>query len=144
MPTKFEEIYGRALFKFTDHSFLSTCIELKEAVLQKYLLSAIVDFQHSCKVDLNNYNIAKQEFNIELDNEIIEILSLGIAFHWLSAQALNRQLLKNIIHNKDYTSYSPANLLKEIRTLRDEVEKEYRGKINTYSFRHSSFDTLKV
>jgi len=117
---------------------------MKEAVLQKYLLSSIVDFQHSCKENLNDYDLEKEQFNVELDNEIIEILSLGIAFHWLSAQALNRQHLKNMIHNKDYTSYSPANLLKEIRTLRDEIEKEYRGRINTYSFRYGSFDTLKV
>ena len=145
MPTKFEEIYGRALFKFTDYSFLNPCCtDMKEAVLQKYLLSSIVDFQHSCKENLNDYDLEKEQFNVELDNEIIEILSLGIPFHWLSAQALNRQHLKNMIHNKDYTSYSPANLLKEIRTLRDEIEKEYRGRINTYSFRYGSFDTLKV
>ncbi|WP_303341451.1 hypothetical protein [uncultured Duncaniella sp.] len=117
---------------------------MKEAVLQKYLLASIVDFQHSCKENLNDYDLEKEQFNVELDNEIIEILSLGIAFHWLSAQALNRQHLKNMIHNKDYISYSPANLLKEIRTLRDEIEKEYRGRINTYSFRYGSFDTLKV
>lgn len=144
MPTKFEEIYGRAVFRFTDYSFLSTCTDVKEAVLEKYLLSSIVDFQHSCRVDLNDYDLEKEQFNIELDNEIVEILSLGIAFHWLNAQAMNRQLLRNVIHNKDYTSYSPANLLKEIRTLRDEIEKEYRGRINTYSFRYGSFDTLKV
>lgn len=144
MPTKFDEIYGRALFKFTDYSFVNACADLKGNVLQKYLLSSIVDFQHSCKEDLNDYDLENEQFNTDLNNEIIEILSLGIAFHWLSAQALNRQLLKNMIHNKDYTSYSPANLLKEIRTLRSDIEKEYRGRINTYSFRHSSFDTLKV
>ena len=144
MPTKFEEIYGRAVFKFSDYSFLSTCTDLKEAVLQKYLLSSIVDFQHSCEVDLTDYDLEEEQFNVELDNEIIEILSLGIAFHWLSAQALNQQLLRNMIHNKDYTSYSPANLLKEIRTLRDEIEKEYKGKIHTYSFRHSTYENLKV
>ena len=42
MPTKFEEIYGRAVFRFTDYSFLSTCTDVKEAVLEKYLLSSIV------------------------------------------------------------------------------------------------------
>ena len=61
MPTKFEEIYGRALFKFTDYSFINTCTDLKEAVLQKYLLSSIVDFQHSCKVDLNDYDLEKEQ-----------------------------------------------------------------------------------
>lgn len=144
MPTKFEEIYGRAVFKFTDYSFLNVCTDLKESVLQKYLLSAIIDFKHSCAVDLEDYDLEKEQFNIELDSEIIEILSLGIAYHWLNAQALNRQLLRNVIHNKDYTSYSPANLLKEINSLRDELGAEYRGKINTYSFRIGSFDALKV
>ncbi len=144
MPTKFKEIYERAVFKFTDYTFLNIENELKEAVLQKYLLSSIVDFQHSCKIDLNDYSIEDAQFNNELDNEIIDILSLGIAFHWLSAQLLNRELLKNMIHNKDYTSYSPANLLKVIKEVRDTIEGEYRGKINTYSFRHGSIDTLKV
>lgn len=145
MPTKFKEIYGRAVFKFTDYSFVTTCPELKEAVLQKYLLSSIVDFQHACTtVDLNDYDLEKEQFNIELDNEIIEILSSGIVYHWLNAQALNRQLLRNIMHNSDYTSYSPANLLKEIQSLRDSIEQEYKGQINTYSFRHGSIDTLKV
>lgn len=146
MPTQFEDIYSRAVFKFTDYAFLneSACSKLKEAVLQKYLLSSIVDFQHSCKFDLTDYNLEEKQFNIELDDEVIEILALGIAFHWLSAITLNRQLLKNMIHNKDYTSYSPANLLKEARTLRDDLEKEYTGKINVYSVRHGSIDTLKV
>lgn len=144
MPTKFEEIYGRAVFKFTDYTFLTTGSDLKEAVLQKYLLAAIVDFQHACKVDLNDYDLENEQFNIELDNEIIEILALGVAYHWLNAQAMNRQLLRNIIHNKDYTSYSPANLLKEILSLRDTLEQDYKGKINTYSFRYGTIDTLKV
>lgn len=144
MPTKFEEVYGRALFKFTDYSFLNGYEVLKNAVLQKYLLSSIVDFQHSCKQDLNDYNIEAECFNIDLDNEVIEILATGIAYHWLDAQVLNSKNLRNIIHNKDYTSYSPANLLKQMITLRDELGKDYRGKINLYSFRNSSFETLKV
>ncbi len=67
MPTKFEEIYGRALFKFTDYSFLNPCCtDMKEAVLQKYLLASIVDFQHSCKENLNDYDLEKEQFNVEL------------------------------------------------------------------------------
>ena len=80
MPTKFKEIYERAVFKFTDYTFLNIENELKEAVLQKYLLSSIVDFQHSCKIDLNDYSIEDAQFNNELDNEIIDILSLAILY----------------------------------------------------------------
>lgn len=143
MPTKFEEIYSRALFKITDYSFTNIRDEVREEILQRYLIAAIVDFQHCCKIDLQDYDLEKKQFNNKLDDEIIEILALGIAYHWLRAQLLNREILRNQIHNKDYNSYSPANLLKEIRTLKDMLEQEYNGKINTYSFRHNATGSLK-
>ena len=144
MPTKFSKIYDRAIFKFHDYSFLNAIMDFKEALLQKYLMSAIVDFQYACTVDLNDYNLEEETFNVELDNEMMEILASGIAFYWLSSQAMNRELLKNRIHNSDYTSYSPANLLKEIISLRDMMEVEYRGRINTYSFRHGGIESRRV
>lgn len=144
MATKFSEVYERAIFKFTDYSFIDSIRDFKEAVLQKYLLATIADFQHACSVDLNDYDLELEQFNVQLDNEIIEILSWGIAYHWINAKALNSELLKNKIHNKDYTSYSPANLLKEIQSLRSIVEQEFKGRINTYSFRHGDIETWKA
>lgn len=145
MPTKFSDIYGRAIYKFTDYSFLNSAADsVKETALQNYLMSAIVDVQHCCSVDLNDYDEVNKQFNIALSNELIEMLALGVAFYWLSAKALNSELLKNRIHNSDYKSYSPANLLDVITDLRDRVESEFRGKINTYSIRNGNIDTLKT
>ncbi len=145
MATTFEQIYERAVFKITDYSFLTIEQDVKEGVLLRYLLSAITDFKYACtKTDITDYDIEAQCFNVDLDDEQIEILSLGIAYYWLSAKALNSQLLKNIIHSSDYTSYSPANLLNQVQALRDSVGAEYRGKINTYSYRYGSIATLKT
>lgn len=145
MATKFSEIYERAIFKITDYGFLNTSNEfVKRTALQKYLLSAIVDFQHSCRIDLTDHNKEEEQFNKDLDDEIIEILSIGIAYHWLSAKMLNSELLRNIIHNSDYNSYSPANLLKVAKEVRETIRAEYTGKINTYSFRYGNIDTLKA
>lgn len=145
MATKFSEIYERAIFKITDYGFLNAASDyLKTTALQKYLLSAAVDFQHSCRVDLTDYDKVGEQFNNDLDDEIIEILSIGIAYHWLSAKALNSELLRNIVHKSDYNSYSPANLLKEVQALRESIRAEYTGKINTYSFRYGNIDTLKA
>jgi hypothetical protein len=88
--------------------------------------------------------VVNKQFNITLSNELIEMLALGVAFYWLSAKALNSELLKNRIHNSDYKSYSPASLLDVITDLRDRVESEFRGKINTYSIRNGNIDTLKT
>ena len=144
MPTKFTDIYERAVFKFTDYSFLGATDANKEALLQKYLLSAIVDFQPACHVNLGDYDLQTGQFNIELDDEIIEILSWGIAYHWITAKTMNSELLRNTIHNKDYTSYSPANLLKEIKDLRKTTEQEFKGRVRTYSFRHGDINTWKA
>ena len=107
-----------------------------------------MDFKHSSRVELT-YNIYNNDpeapdyaFNNTLDDEIIEILSIGIVSHWLSAKALNSELLRNVMHNRDYNSYSPANLLREIRELRTAVRREYEGKIRTYSFRNSELERL--
>lgn len=144
MATKFSEVYERAIFKFTDYSFLNTITDFKEALLQKYMLASIADFYSVCLVDLNDYDLENEQFNVELDNEVIEILSWGIAYYWITAKALNSELLRNTIHNKDYTSYSPANLLKEIQSLRSITEQEFHGRIRRYSFAHGNIATLKV
>ena len=144
MPKKFREIYDRAIFKFTDYSFLDAIPDFKEALLQQYLLSAIVDFQHACEVDITDYDICEEQFNVDLTDEQKEILALGVAYHWLFAQTMNRELLKNRIYNSNYTSFSPANLLKEILTLRDGIKGEYYGAIRRYSFRYGGIENLSV
>lgn len=144
MPTSFSSIYDRAVFKFTDYTFLTTAAEIKKDVLWRYLQSAIVDFTPIYQENGLAYDVEKQEFDADLPDEVQEILALGIAYYWLSGQVLTRSLLKNILHNKDYTSYSPANLLKEVQSLKDGLGNEYRGKINTYSVRHGNIQELKT
>jgi len=145
MPTKFIEVYDRALFKMRDYSFLTACSDLKEAVLQHYLLSAIADFQDSCTdIDITDYDLEKEQFNNTLTNHVIEILAIGISYHWLYSKEMDSKLLRNIIHKDDYTSYSPGNLLEKITALKDGVEIRYRGKINEYSVLHGGVATRKV
>lgn len=144
MPTTFSSIYDRAVFKFTDYTFLTTAADIKKDVLWRYLQSAIVDFTPIYQENGLTYDVEKQEFDADLPDEVQEILALGIAYYWLSGQVLTRSLLKNILHNKDYTSYSPANLLKEVQSLKDGLGNEYRGKINTYSVRHGNIQELKT
>lgn len=144
MPTSFSSIYDRAVFKFTDYTFLTTAADIKKDVLWRYLQSAIVDFTPIYQENGLTYDVEKQEFDTDLPDEVQEILALGIAYYWLSGQVLTRSLLKNILHNKDYTSYSPANLLKEVQSLKDGLGNEYRGKLNTYSVRHGNIQELKT
>lgn len=115
----------------------------REAVLEKYLFSAKTEFQKVCKVDLSQYDRELQQFDVDLGDEEIEILSLGIAYYWLSARTLNSENLKNRLNSKDYYYYSPANLLKEVQTLRKTVRDEFYSRMRQYSYLDNTISTLK-
>ena len=145
MATPFSEIFDRAIFKFADYSFRDDLTaEERDQVLIRYLISAKTDFAPICLVDLNDYDLETQQFNQTLDDEIIEILSLGVAYYWLSYKTLNSRLLKNNLVSKDYHYYSPANLLKEIQTLRKTLWNDFRTKMVSYSYEHSDLGSVQV
>jgi len=141
MGTPFEDIYKRAIFKFTDFNFLDFETELKAEIMRQHLLSAIVDFSRASAISLTHN---ETEFIYDLGVEEQEILALGLVYHWLSGKVLNSELLRNVMHNKDYKSYSPANLLKEMQSLRSSIKQEFVGRINTYSFRNSNLQNMRT
>ena len=83
-------------------------------------------------------------FEQDLDDDAIEVLSLGVAFYWLSYKTLDTKLLKNVLNSKDYYYYSPANLLKEVQTLRATIDEEYHSKMRKYSYIGSNINTWKA
>ena len=164
MSTPYSEIIDRAIFRFADTSIARMSEDGQNYIMKKYLDSAVSDFQNKCHVDLSkritlevqpdapsdltssddadNADIAQPEpviveaFEEDLDSEIQEILALGISYYWLSAKVLDSELLKNKLSTKDYQYFSPANLMREIQTLRDSVRKEYRDRIIRYTYDH--------
>lgn len=136
MSTPFDSIYKRAVYRFRDYDFCRINEADVNDVMQSYIMSAISDFAPVCEQDLNDIDPVLCEFRADLTNEEQEILALGISFYWLSAQLLNQELLKNSLSTKDYTYFSPANLLRESQTLRDSVRKEYRDRITKYTYHH--------
>lgn len=143
MGTQFSEIYDRAIFRFSDYDFLKQHEAVREDILEKYLISAKTEFQRVCKTDLGDCDMEYKCFNETLDDEVIEILSLGITFYWVSHKALNSELLKNVLNSKDYYFYSPANLLKEVQSLRSTLKDEFQSRMRLHSYNDNTIDTLK-
>lgn len=143
MPTPFADVYTRAIFRFADYEFLKQDVVTREHVLEKYLISAKTEFQKVCQIDLGDCDYDLKQFNHELDDEVMEILALGVAFYWLSYRALNSELLKNVLNSRDYYYYSPANLLKEVQTLRKTLRDEFNGRMRQYSYKNNTISTLR-
>lgn len=142
MATSYSCIYDRALFKFRDYDLASIDESSVEDVLHKYLDSAVSDFASVCKIDLLEQDQDTKEFSNDLTDECQEILALGIAYYWLSSKILNDEMLRNKMSTKDYQYFSPANLLRESQTLRDNLRKEYMTRINLYTYRHANISTV--
>lgn len=136
MATPYIHVIDRAQFRVMDYDVLKRTFQEQYDIMYKFMLSAIADFSPYCLIDLNNRSDELAQFNENLDNEVMEILALGVAYYWMSSRALNSELLYNRLSTKEYSYFSPANLLREVQALRDAVQQEFRGAIIRYTYLH--------
>ena len=143
MATPFTTIYDRAIFKFADYKFLEVLVEEdRNAVLERYLTSANADFAPLClNHNLNDRDMELKQYNEDLEDDVIEVLSTGISYYWLYYHALNSELLKNGLNTSEYSYFSPGNLLDAIKKLKDVVCEEYYSKMRRYTYVHADFNS---
>lgn len=142
MSVPFSKIYDRALFNFKDHDLLIMDDDSRNELFFHFLEMAQSDFQHICKHDLSKRDDELKEYTEDLNLEEINILALGIAYHWLKFSTLDDDKLKNRLNTSDYTLYSPANNLNAINDLKKSILKEYRQSIKQYSYYNGDLTSL--
>lgn len=140
--TSFEEIYERALTRFKDYTWLKYSDEDKAYLLRNYLRMAQSDFGPVCLEDLKDYSDESGSFNFVLSNEVINILAVGVSYYWLDARIMSSENLRNYMSTKDYTYFSPANLLREMTALKESAWKEYQRRITMYGYFKANISTL--
>lgn len=142
MATTFMDVYDRAIFRFSDYDFMRMDIQTREDILERYLFSAIADLSVIIP-NLIKYDINTKAFDEQLDDEIVELLALGVDYYWFSAKVQNSELLRNSLSTKDWTYFSPANLMRELINLRNDIKAEYKSAVTIYSYNHGDFSSLK-
>ena len=141
MATTFMDIYKRAIFRFQDYDFMRLDIQDREDILDRYLLSAIGELSVVIP-ETAKYDWETKTFESDFDNEVIELLALGLDYYWFSAKMQNSEILRNSLSTKDFTYFSPANLMRELRNVRNDLKNEYKSAIAIYSYNHGDFSTL--
>lgn len=136
MNTAYEDIYARYRSRVRNYDMLD--LEMAQGELyQKDLLElAIEDFEEICKQDLENRDDELRSFGIELTAREKNILSLGMVVHFVEPYVYNTDALQNALSTKDFSLYSPANLLEKMTDLLKASKQELRREINLYSFRN--------
>jgi hypothetical protein len=142
MATPYSKIIETFIGKVTDYDLPKFTDLEKEDIITGFMISACTKFAKTCKLDLYDRDETLKQFNQSLNDEIIEIIVETMLVEWIKPKVLSSENLKNCLSTKDYSLFSPANLLKELRETLDFLKKESKRLINNYSFAHADLTKL--
>lgn len=133
MATNVDVIYERALSKMREYIFVDMDNEGVSGVLSILLKSSESEFE---RIYGKPFVRVDGQYNEDLSDEVIEILASGILCHWSTAYVADSDKWMNALGTKDFSVFSPGNLLKVTTATRDAFILEFHDKMNRYSFIH--------
>ena len=144
MATPYTTIYDNLLPKFRSYEIpLMTADEVKE-YLHDFIIPAITRF-HICRKNLNDRDDVLGQFNQDLSDTEIEIISNFALIEYLdSTYVRTASLLKVNLSSSDFNSYSPANMLDKLMNMRDAYRKENEMILSRYSWLDNAATTDKL
>lgn len=111
-----------SILELSQEDYYSECLQLLSGALARFVL-----------VDDITIDSVAGEFNRELTLLEIDILALGMIVSWVSPKVNNIELFKMSLNSKDYSSFSQANHIKELREMKLESSREFSYWITQYS-----------
>ena len=130
--TAYTTIYNSFLDKVNDYDLADMTAELAQTSMRGWLNQAVVRFLESCKKDLTQTE--EGGFTEDLDLMEIDILTEGMVEAWLKPIRNNLDLLRNTLSTKDFTTFSPANLLDKVNNTYSMAHANFLSRIKEYSF----------
>ena len=149
MILSFDVFVSAFLSKISEYELLAMLEDDRNDVVDGYLRGALVAFKKNCKYDLTAAADSEtRKFNTDIaDNdvdEIVEIISYGMVCQWLRPFVYQQENLQNVISTRDFSVYSPAELLMRVGNAYKQAQKEYTQMIREYSYNHGSLTELHL
>lgn len=139
--TTYETVFNAFRDKITDYDLVAMTDETEFIILFGYMKSAIAKFSRICK-KLNDKDDTLKQFNTDLTDTEIDILTELMVESWTKPKLYDSEKLRNSLSTKDYSFYSPANLLNQLRELNKQAKKNARSMMNEYSILNSEFSVM--
>jgi hypothetical protein len=131
--TPYSDIFDIFANKITDYDLFSLEDDDIEDFCTKYLKSAIVKFK-KCKKDLTDRDDSEKTFNLELNDEEIEILAMTMVVQWITPKILNIENIKQNMSTKDFRLTSQAEHLNRLRDIKKDLKLEITQMLTSYSY----------
>ena len=142
--TNYETVFAEFKDKITDPDLITFAEELQTEMLTAYMKKAIGKCKRVIKtIDLSNRDDELMQFGVEIPDEVMDIITEWMTVFWLEPFVNNIENLRNNLSTKDFSVFSPANLLEKISDRYDTSYKRARSITNEYSYIIADMKGLK-
>ena len=153
MTIPYDVFVGAFLAKITEYNLSD--IDLgefeRDVIVDGYLKRALSDTTFKKVISFDFFSGADDElrqFDVEIEeealDEIISIVSEGMLVQWLKPYVYKQENLENNLSTRDYSFYSPAELLMRVGNAYAKAQKDYIQMIREYSFNHGDLTDLHL
>ena len=133
MATPYETIYNHALSKIEDPTLAMLPEEDLENMLHGYSMSAIAKHR-KCEHDLSDRDEELKQFNFDLSDLEMEILSILMVREWISQRLNSVTNVMQVFGGKEEKWFSQASHIKELREMDDRLRLEAQQLSRDYSY----------
>jgi len=149
MSVPYDAFTGAFLSKITERDLLMLQEDVRTEIVDGYMKRAVAQFRHVCKYDLvGSADDILRIFDIDIKaeelDEILDIVSEGMVVQWLKPFMFKQELYKNILSTKDFSAYSPAELLLRVGGAYKDAKDAYTQMIREYSYNAGDLTELHL
>lgn len=149
MGLSYDVFVGAFLSKISEFELMNLDDAHRTEAVDGYLKRAVSAFQKNCMYDLfTTSNDETREFSVDVAenemDELVDIISEGMVVQWLKPYVYQQELLQNVLNTRDYTQYSPAELLMRVGNAYSKAQKDYTQMIREYSYNHGNLTELHL
>ncbi|MDF2700906.1 MAG: hypothetical protein K0Q49_2470 [Haloplasmataceae bacterium] len=135
MATLYKTIYDNVLPKFKDFDIPLMADDEVYEMLHEHLRPAVVGF-YACKKSLSDRDEVLMQFNTDLDDNEIEILSNFLLLDFIDSNYIRvPTVLKANLVSKEFHAFSPAMLLDKLILMSDTYLKRNETLLSRYAWK---------
>lgn len=149
MSVPYDRFTEAFLSKISEFDFINLKDFERNSLIDGYMKRAIASFKKICKYDLaGTGDDIIREFEIDIPDEeleeIVDIISEGMLVQWMKPFTYRQENLESVLNTKDFTTYSPAEMLLRISGAYASAKKDFTNMIREYSYNHGDLTDLHL
>ena len=149
MSVPYDVFTGAFLSKVTEFDFANMDDLERSNLIDGYMKRAIASFKKICKYDFSSTgNDTTRAFDIDVPeediDELADIVSEGMLVQWMKPFTYKQENLESVLNTRDFTTYSPAELLMRIGNAYAAARKDFTNMMREYSYNHGDLTDLHI